>query len=162
MFIRYSGYDEIIGAPKEIRIDFAMDTEHYGESVGRKMIETYSDLKKRDGTLSVQTLDTILAGKFGLLMDGTRKEPRDVFDIWFLVNRLDKFDFSLKRVREFFKQQYGFYPSLSALRPHLENRIYKERWETRLKKQITELPEIEVVTKNIEAKLKELFESNHD
>ena len=41
-------------------------------------------------------------------------------------------------------------------------RLYKERWETRLKKQIAELPEMSVVIKTIELKLKELFENHHD
>lgn len=157
MFIRYSGYDEIIGAPKELRIDFAWDREMTGDLAHRQIIETYTDLKKKGQPLTVQTLNTILAIKLGLLMDSNRKEPRDVFDIWFLLNRLDAFDFSLERVREIFKQKYGFYPLLSILRPHLENRIYQDRWETRLKKQIAEIPEMKAVVKNIEVKLQALF-----
>ncbi len=157
IFMRYSGYDEIVGAPKEIQIDFAHGREIAGETDNRKVIETYTDLKKKGHVLTVQTLNTILAVKLGLLMDGTRKEPRDVFDIWFLLNRLDQFDFNFDRIRETFKQKYGFYPSLSVLRPHLHNRMYEERWGTRLKKQIASLPEIKIVMREIEAKLKELF-----
>lgn len=157
MFMRYSGYDEIVGAPKEIQIDFAHGREMIGETENRKVIETYTDLKKKGRVLAVQTLNTILAVKLGLLMDGTRKEPRDVFDIWFLLNRLDQFDFNFAHVREIFKRKYGFYPSLSVLHPHLHNRMYEERWETSLKKQIARLPEIRIVMKDIEAKLKELF-----
>ena len=95
-------------------------------------------------------------------MEGTRKEPRDVFDIWFLLNRLDQFDFNFDRVRETFNQKYGFYPTLSVLRPHLHNRMYEERWETRLKKQIARLPEIKSVMREIEAKLKKLFEGENE
>ncbi|MDP3920869.1 MAG: nucleotidyl transferase AbiEii/AbiGii toxin family protein [Candidatus Omnitrophota bacterium] len=157
MFMRYSGYDEIVGAPKEIQIDFAHGREMAGETENRKIIETYTDLEGKGHVLKVQTLNTILAAKLGLLMDGTRKEPRDVFDIWFLLNRLDQFDFNLDRVREAFKQKHGFYPALSVLRPHLHNRMYEERWETRLKKQISRLPEIKIVMRDIEAKLKKVF-----
>ena len=155
MLMRYSGYDEIVGAPKEIQLDFAYGREKAGETENRKVIETYTDLKKKGRALKVQTLNTILAAKLGLLMDGARKEPRDVFDIWFLLNRLARFDFSLDRVRETFKQKYGFYPSLSVLRPHLHNRLYEERWGTRLKKQIARLPEMKIVIRQIEAKLVE-------
>ncbi|MBI1952868.1 MAG: nucleotidyl transferase AbiEii/AbiGii toxin family protein [Candidatus Omnitrophica bacterium] len=99
----------------------------------------------------------LLAGKLGLLMDGTRKEPRDLFDLWFLLNRLVRFEVDRKRVREFFRQKYGFYPSVGVLKPHLRNRIYKERWETRLKKQMAQLPEFDIVASGVESKLKQLF-----
>ena len=56
------------------------------------------------------------------------------------------------------KRYCSLYPSLSVLRPHLHNRSYADRWEIRLKKQIAHLPEIKIVMKEIEAKLKELFE----
>lgn len=157
IFIRYSGYDEIIGASKEVRIDFVMGMDLYGETTKRKIFETYNDLKKKCSVLRVKTLNTILAEKLGLLINATRKEPRDIFDIWFLMNRLDQFDFSSKLVHKFFKQKYGFYPSLSLLRPHLENSIFKERWKIRLEKQIDALPKIDVVIKDIEDKLKKLF-----
>lgn len=162
MFIRYSGYDEIIGAPKEIRLDFAMGMTLYGEAKERNILESYSDLKNRKGSFPVQTLNTILAGKLGLLMESTRKEPRDLFDIWFLLNRLDQFDFNFNRVQEFFKQNYGYYPSLSVLKPHLQNRSYKERWETRLKKQIADLPAIDSIIKDTETRLKKLTWKSRD
>ena len=158
MYMRYSGFDEIVGAPKEIQIDFAHGREIAGQTENRKVIETYTDLKKKGRILKVQTLNTLLANKLGLLPDSNRKEPRDVFDIWFLLNRLDQFDFNLDRLKDAFKQKYGFYPSLSVLRPHLHNRSYADRWEIRLKKQIAHLPEIKIVMKEIEGKLKELFE----
>lgn len=162
MYMSYSGYDEIVGAPKEIQIDFAHGREIAGQVKTRKVIETYTDLKKKSRALKVQTLNTILANKLGLLPDSNRKEPRDVFDIWFLLNRLDQFDFNLDQVKDTFKQKYGYYPSLSVLRPHLHNRSYADRWEIRLGKQIARLPEIKVVMRDIEAKLKELFEDGVD
>lgn len=162
MYMRYSGYDEIVGAPKEIQIDFAHGREVAGQTESRKVIETYTDLKKKARDLKVQTLNTILANKLGLLVDSNRKEPRDIFDIWFLLNRLDQFDFNFDRLKDAFKQKYGFYPALSVLRPHLHNRLYAERWEIRLKKQIARLPEIKIVMREIEIKLKELFGNASD
>lgn len=158
MYMRYSGYDEIVGAPKEIQIDFAHGREIAGQVESGKVIETYTDLKKKGRSLKVQTLNTILANKLGLLPDSNRKEPRDVYDIWFLLNRLDQFDFNLGQVKSAFKQKYGFYPSLSVLRPHLHNRAYVDRWKIRLEKQIAHLPEVKTVMREIETKLKKLFE----
>lgn len=150
IFVRYSGYDEIIGAPKEVRVDFAMGMELYGETREGRLFESYSDLKKRNVTFTVQTLNTILAEKMGLLMDTTRKEPRDLYDVWFLFNRLDQFEFNLDEVRRVFKGKYGIPLSFNVLKPHLENRLYKERWEVRLRKQIADLPVIDKVIKELQ------------
>lgn len=157
MFMRYSGYDEIVGAPKIIQIDFAYSREIAGKIEAGKVIETYSDLKKRGRVLTVQTLNTILSNKLGLLMDPTRKEPRDIFDIWFLLNRLEQFNFDLNSVKDAFRQKHGFDPSLGVLRPHLHNKTYEDRWKIRLEKQIPHLPEIKTVMRSIESDLKELF-----
>jgi hypothetical protein len=157
IFVSYSGYEEIIGAPKEVRVDFAVGMDSYGEIKEERIHESYSDLRRKNIILPVHTLNTILAGKLGLLMDATRKEPRDLFDIWFLLNRLDQFDFDLEKVRHFFKQKYGYFPSFGVLRPHLENRLYKERWGIRLEKQVANLPAIETVVREIESDLKKLF-----
>jgi hypothetical protein len=157
ILVEYSGYDEILGAPKEVRLDFVMDMDLYGDTTTGKSFESYSDLKGKSGVLSVMTLNTILAGKLGLLMDTNRKEPRDIFDIWFLLNRLDQFDFDLGRMREAFKQKNGFFPLLATLRPHLGNPSYKKRWEERLMKQIAELPPFDRVIQDIQHCLEDLL-----
>lgn len=157
IFISYSGFDEIVGTPKEIRIGFALEADLYGEVKEGKVIETYSDLKGSLAKLSVQSLNTILAGKLGLLMSSTRKEPRDLYDVWFLVNRIGRFDFSLQKVKKYFDQKYGFPPTMGVLRPHLHNRLYQERWEIRLSKQIAHLPSIDSVIREAETKLGKIF-----
>ncbi|HNX69333.1 MAG TPA: nucleotidyl transferase AbiEii/AbiGii toxin family protein [Candidatus Omnitrophota bacterium] len=157
IFIEYSGYDEIIGAPKEVRLDLAMDMELYGDTESGKLFASYSDLKNSHETFPVMTLNTILAGKLGMLMDTTRKEPRDIFDIWFLLNRLDQFDFNLGRVKKAFKQKYGYEPSPAVLNTHLNSQTYKNRWEIRLAKQIAGLPPVETVIRDIRERLEDLL-----
>jgi predicted nucleotidyltransferase component of viral defense system len=157
LLVRYSGYEEITGVPKEVRIDFAMGMHSYGETKDNKIIKSYSDLNIQDETLSVMTLNTILANKLGLLMDLTRNEPRDLFDVWFLLQRAKEFDFDFDRVCKAFSEKYGFYPSLSILKPCLQNHFLKIHWDTRLRKQITELCDIEIVIKDILNDLKKLF-----
>lgn len=73
-----------------------------------------------DTTLSVMTLNTILANKLGLLIDLTRNEPRDVFDIWFLLHRIDQFDFDYERIRSIFKEKYCVNLSFKLLSPCLD------------------------------------------
>jgi len=157
IFVSYSGFDEIVGSPKEVRIDFALEMDTYGETEEGKVLENYSDLKGLVTKLQVHSLNTILTGKLGLLMSSTRKEPRDLFDVWFLLNRTPQFKFNLQKVRKYFEQKYGFPPGMGVLRPHLHNRLYKERWETRLVKQIADPPSVDSVIRDVEARLEKIF-----
>jgi len=155
LFVHYSGYDEIIGAPKEVRLDFSMGMDLFGEVADKEIIKSYSDLKIQNETLSVMTLNTILANKLGLLLDLTRNEPRDLFDIWFLLQRTNDFDFA--QVSKAFVDKYGYRPSLNILLPALNSGFLKTNWDIRLNKQMAELPNIENVTKDIKIKLEKLF-----
>jgi uncharacterized protein len=151
--IKYLGFDEIIGPPKSVRVDLVMGSEIYGDSEDKKLVKSYSDVEMGSETLSVMTLNTILANKIGLLLDNTRKEPRDVYDIWFLLNRTDQFDFDFEQVRKICKQKYCFFPSLSIIATCLASEAFKINWESRLSKQIAELPEYSLVIKDIKNKL---------
>lgn len=157
LYINYLGFDEIIGAPKNIRLDFAMGMHLYGESVAKKMIESYSDTKTLNVKLVVKSLNTILANKLGLLLDLTRNEPRDLFDIWFLLQRLDKFDYNFNQVCEAFKQKYSFRPTVAALMPHLKNNTLRKNWSARLNKQVAALPDVDQVINYVTKKLQEIF-----
>lgn len=157
IFVSFSGFDEIIGSPKEIRIDFALEMEPCGETEERRVLKNYSDLKGGGIRLRVHSLNTIFAAKLGLLMSATRKEPRDLYDIWFLLRRIGRFDFNLKKVKKYFDQKNGFPPVMGVLRPHLHNRLYKERWETKLAKQIADPPSVNSVIRDVEAGLEKIF-----
>ena len=41
-----------------------------------------------ENSLRVMRLNTILANKLGMLWDSMRNEPRDIFDIWFLLKHI--------------------------------------------------------------------------
>jgi uncharacterized protein len=159
VFIGYTGFDEIVGAPKEIKIDFTMDREVFGEATTKKVIRSYSDLPMENNSLEVMSLNTILANKFGMLHDNTRNEPRDIFDIWFLLNRIDRFDFDLDRVLTYYKEKYGFRPTLNTVLSGLENKKSASTWLVRLSKQMTELPPMKRVISDIKAILERLLES---
>ncbi len=60
-----------------------------GDRSENAIIQTYRDTKNHNHSLNVMTLNTILANKLklGMLFDITRNEPRDIFDIWFLLQR---------------------------------------------------------------------------
>lgn len=156
LIISYDGYENIIGAPKEIRIDFVMDMDLFGETQHLPIIKTYSDLSAHNETLSVMTLNTIFANKIGLLLDITRNEPRDLYDIWFLLQHKDEFDFDVKKIKYIFKEKYSYSPSLTILNSGLNNSVYKKNWDFRLARQVSQLPDVEIVLRNIQDKFKKM------
>lgn len=157
IYVNYSGFDEIVGAPKEIRLDFAMNREISGQVNDEKVITTYSDLKNQSAKLRVMTLNSILANKFGLLIDKTRNEPRDLFDIWFLLNRLEKFDYDFKKMCDAFRDKYSIRLSGKIILTHLKNESLEKNWSLRLAKQIPLVPNFDKVAKEIEVKVKNIF-----
>jgi len=159
LLINYDGYDEISGAPKEIRLDFSMNMDLFGDTESTSMIESYSDLIDRKTTLNVMTLNTILAAKLGLLTDITRNEPRDLYDIWFLLNRNDEFELNVALVNKAFKEKYGYVPLFSILSTKLNNISYNKNWHERLSKQVHALPDLEEVRYQITTKLKHILPS---
>lgn len=166
LYVNYSSYNEIIGAPKEIRLDFCMDMQLFGQVSKKNVIETYSDLKNRNINLSVMTLNTILSNKLGLLSDRSRNEPRDIFDIWFLLQRIKNFEFNIDEVSKAYKEKYGYSVSLGILLSALKNSAVQKNWELRLSKQISQLPDSKKIIKDIISMLQEIFiadldENNH-
>jgi len=158
LYVGYSAYDQIINSPKEVRLDFSMNRELFGDIVQAKVISSYSDFDMRNDTLSVMSLNSILGNKLGLLFDLTRNEPRDVFDIWFLLNRTNKFDFNFDSVCRAFKEKYGFIPSYGLFSSHLKSSIFQANWEMRLGPQVANLPEVQDVIRDIRTCLKSLFD----
>lgn len=150
LYIRYQGYEEIIGAPKVIRLDFSMDMPIYGKTEKVNLIESYSDIKNLKASLFVQSLNTILANKLGLLFDISRNEPRDVYDIWFLLKRKNYFAFNFKELKNIFKNKYGFNLNLNNIIYKLKNNTnLKKLWLERLRMQISELPDFGYVIEEI-------------
>lgn len=155
--IHYSGYEEIAGSAKIILIDFSMKTDFYGEKEKHGVLTSYSDIKNHTETLSVMTLNSILANKLGMLIDNTRNEPRDLFDIWFLLNKIHQYNFNLEAVRKTFKVRCGFFPTHSLLRPYIETASLKTNWKLRLEHQVASLPDIDIVINEINKKLETLL-----
>ncbi len=153
--VNYTGYDEVKVTSKQVRIDFAMKREDFGERVERNILPSYTDIaSEKSSYLQVMTLNTILANKLGLLSDLIRNEPRDIYDIWFLLNKTNEFDFNPDKIRSFHKYLYNIYPTWSGLSEKLDNPSLRRNWSDRLSHQIADLPLLEEVTSNIKNKIK--------
>ncbi|MFA6301991.1 MAG: nucleotidyl transferase AbiEii/AbiGii toxin family protein [Legionella sp.] len=146
MFLHYEGFDEIVGSPKEIKIDFNMNAVIYGETQITGVIESYSDLKETKPLLNVMTVNAILANKIGMLFDMTRDEPRDIYDIWFLLNKQSQFELNHNKILSIIKEKYSFKPTIKMIQDRLK---MQHHWQTRLQKQIANLPEQQIVIQEI-------------
>ena len=156
MYLNYEGFDEIIGVPKEIKIDFNMKASSYGESQIIGLIESYSDLKGSSSFLNVMTVETILANKIGMLFDVTRDEPRDIYDIWFLLQKQPQIKLDFKKAFSIIKEKYSFKPTYSMIKARLK---MQRHWQTRLQKQINDLPDQNIVIQEILCNLKNLIDA---
>jgi len=139
IYVEYDGYPEITGPPKEIKIDFSLDRQIFGEIETQGILKTYSDLIDCSGQLRVMTLNTILANKFGMLQDRARNEPRDVYDIWFLLINRKKFKFDLDKIRHALKRKYNTIPSRRDIERELNRESLSTNWHNRLSHQIANL-----------------------
>ncbi len=92
----------------------------------------YSDLARDARTLEVVALEEILANKWYMLDD--RKEPRDLFDLWYGVCVRGV---PLDPVAEAFRAKYS--GTLGLWRVERARRV-EAAWEERLTHQVRELP----------------------
>lgn len=145
VFIKYEGFDEIVFTPKTIRLDFCMDMKNLWETHMISPITVYSDVPTQNSSLNVMTLNTILANKLGLLIDRTRNEPRDLYDIWVLLQKAKQFKIDFEKVSILFKKKYNVFPTFSLLASYLAPSIFKAKWQNRLKHQINNLPDLNLV-----------------
>lgn len=152
--VTYEGYNEIVGPPKEIRLDLSMNADIYGKIEAQNIIKSYSDLTDEKAVLNVLTLNTIFANKLGLLSDHTRNEPRDLYDIWFLF---ENYSYDLEEIKQIHKRKYGFNLTGKRLLSLLDNSSIKENWNIRLEKQISELPPYLTVLNAVKKHIKQEF-----
>ena len=79
---------------------------------------------------------------------------RDIYDIWFLLQRTSQFDFSFEKTRKIFKYKYGVVLDLRTLEDCMRKPAFAKNWQARLSKQISQLPDIELVISDIVNRLK--------
>lgn len=152
-FINYDGFSEL-SLIKRIKVDFMFKAEFSQEPVLKKIFCGYSDIRNISAKLSVYTLEAIAADKISTILSATRAEPRDLYDLWFLLKsgRLD-----LKKVRSNVKTKLGYAPSWQTIFPSLRNILYKERWTHRLSHQIANIPDFDKVLRETEYNIRKHF-----
>lgn len=105
----------------------------------------YSDLARDARTLEVVALEEILANKWYMLDD--RKEPRDLFDLWYGVCVRGV---PLDQVADAFKAKYSGRPGLWRVQ---QARKLEAAWDERLAHQVNELPPFQDVFGEVHARV---------
>ncbi len=146
-YLSYEGPLPAAAAGNEVKVDVTIREKIVFPPERRPVLrgyDEYADLP--DGTaLQVYSLDEIAAEKAVAVMDRSRNEPRDLYDIWYLTRENDM---KLARLKNAVEEKLAFRgKKLADVTGELaakEARL-KKLWQTRLAAQMARLPEFEAV-----------------
>ncbi len=142
----------------EIKTDFTIHDKMINQPVRRTLLREYDEYRDiPEGiTLKVNTLDEIFIEKYLSIVDAHRNEPRDMYDIWFLLsNAIVECTYLSSQIKDKgFHKGVTFFNILEALDRKEKN--YRSLWRARLDGQIIDLPPFEKVYREIKRNLKPL------
>ena len=154
----YLGYEgPLPGGGKEIKVDITIREWLASPPTTLPILrayEEYGDLPETARIL-VYTLAEIAIEKLVALTDPARSEPRDLYDLWFL---LEGEHVRLKEIQGDFLQKLAFKghggASTGEALVRKEARL-KRDWERRLAGQMTDLPPFEAVMRSVRRRLRQ-------
>ena len=146
-FIVYDGFPEV-SINKRIKVDVMSKGEFLQEPVLKSLHCGYSDMKKLRAKLRVYAPEAIVTDKIATILSPVRAEPRDLYDLWFLLKNCS---LDLRAIRSNFKKKFGYELKPETVTPSLHNAFYRNRWDSRLSNQIANLPDFNTVLKETEA-----------
>ena len=148
-FITYDGFSEV-SLDKRIKIDIMSKGEFLQRPVAKSLHCGYSDMKNLRTMMRVYAPEAIVTDKIATILSPVRAEPRDLYDLWFLLKncRLDS-----RTIRANFKKKFGYELKPGTVTPNLHNALYKDRWKSRLSNQIANLPDFNKVLRETEESL---------
>lgn len=152
-YISFRGPIPRAGGPDEIKVDITIrELVVFPLADGLVLpYPEYDDLPQ--ARVKVYSLDEIATEKIMALTDPVRNEPRDLHDLWFLV---DGGHVDLGRLREALTQKLTFKtrgPLLGHELDAKEGRL-RRSWEQRLAAQVLNLPEFDGVFRSVQRELK--------
>lgn len=141
-----------------IKVDITIREKIVHEPITKILLREYDEYIDipEDMEMKVYPLEEIFVEKFLSILDESRNEPRDIYDLWYLVsNNCLEYGYLAADIKT-----KGFYKSipnfniLEILARKESN--YKILWEKRLDTQMIELPEFNEVYRNLRKNLKSL------
>jgi predicted nucleotidyltransferase component of viral defense system len=156
-YIAYEGPLPATARPKEIKVDITL-TEQLVFALERKPIlrsyDEFEDLPE-DVSISVYSLREIAAEKTLALLDRARSEPRDLYDLWFLITDMP---LDLDEIVPAVHDKLAFRGrTLEEVAGNFRNkeRRYSTLWANRLASQMVALPHFEETYRVVQRSLRQ-------
>lgn len=147
-FLSYEG--PIPGAPREVKVDVTR-REHLVFPLAHQPVlrgyEEYADLPD-SASLLVYSLNEIGAEKIVAIQDKARNEPRDLYDIWYLLRGHLQLSDVTAAVEEKWSFRQSNFTLTRATLATKETR-YLKLWAARLSSQMVELPHFDEVLREV-------------
>lgn len=138
-----------------IKVDISTSERVLFHTEERRANKHYSDLPRKP-EICCYALDEIVCEKFRSLLNPARREPRDVYDLWYLFDRGGA---DIERIRSEFRSKAEFKkldPTMLVDTISRKEKALAALWEKRLANQITDLPRFEAASKRVQREAKEL------
>lgn len=150
-YIQYEGPLPKSGNSKEVKVDITFNEKVITTTEEKAIIKTYeeySDLPE-DARIRTYSLEEVAMEKVSALLDPARNEPRDLYDIWFLISE-NKIE--LSHLVDGIREKIAFRGGM--LKERRNNLLRKEKrleklWKMKLSAQITALPEFGLVFRTV-------------
>ncbi len=142
-----------------LKVDITIKEKLVFKPVYKPILRPYGEFTDLPGDSKIQvySLGEIAAEKLVALMDRTRTEPRDLYDIWYLIQDgsidIEELGDAVEKKLAFRgKTLAGVAREYSAKKER-----YEKLWESRLADQMLELPEYEGVFRSVQRGLKKIL-----
>jgi predicted nucleotidyltransferase component of viral defense system len=156
-YIAYEGPLPAAARLKEIKVDITL-TEQLVYDVERKpVLRSYDEFEDlpQDALISVYSLREIAAEKTLAVLDRARTEPRDLYDLWYLITDMP---LNLEEIFAAVEQKLAFRgKALAEVAANFKDkeRRYKALWQTRLASQMATLPHFEETFREVQRSLRQ-------
>jgi uncharacterized protein len=140
---------------KSVKVDLTRGEKLLFESVNRNIFKTYTDLPESEFSLACYPLEEIMVEKLVALMG--RTQPRDLYDIWYLLEEnVVEIDFLKNEFAEKARHK-GHAPEKFLPTWTRKADQFKRLWSQYLAHQIADLPEFEGVYRALNRHFKNFY-----
>jgi len=151
LFIIYDIIPDIKGI-KELKVDILQDY-YIPKHEGKRLLFSYPEFENKNLILETYALESVICDKIGRILD-VDNEPRDLYDLWYLL----KLNLDINIIRKEFKNKYGYEILIPNLLREIVKDDYKQNWQNRLIHQMFDLPDFDIVIKDLNKLIRKKFE----
>jgi len=155
-YINYSGPLGAALERGEVKTDFTVNEKLMYKPIHKNLLREYEEYTDIGGNfkLKVYPLEEIFLEKFLSILSKSRTEPRDLYDLWYLIsNKCVNFETMKKNIEEKGKTKgIGSLNIIDSLEKKSKN--YMKLWQTRLVHHMVDLPHFNYVYRELKRKLK--------